>query len=259
MYFTTEQIQQTCGILICNDFNRFVYYCTKCRCEFNSGKELEEHIVFDHHDKKKHVDGIFIDDGVILEKTTTLSALPFVSLVKTEVIPCAIAVPTDQVVVDSTSEATENISGESEQQQQSPSPPLEIDYHSTQKVPHEIQNDAIPIEDPIGGHDAVMKNCDESTNETLDVPDKSKQNQAKRQKGSFYCDMCPDRSFRSLTAVKAHIKKHVNDELLKQCSLCPLRPKNMENHMRYAHTEAKPYKCVFCGASFKKNAERVSV
>lgn len=253
MYLTTEQIQQTCGILICNDSNRFVYYCTKCRSEFYSGVDLEEHIVFDHHDKKKHVDGIFIDDGIVSESTTTtLSALPFVSLIKTEVIAIE---PIDQVI-DST---TETIDIEQEQQQQQ-SPSTSDDQSDQQKVPYDEQNDAITIDKPV---QSSISNCDESTNDELEknVNEKllvnSRKNQKRAQKGAFHCEMCPGRSFRTLHIIRAHMKQHANNQLNKPCPFCLVYPQNYEKHMRYAHTEAKPYKCIFCDASFKTNMARV--
>lgn len=243
MYFTPEQIQQTCGILLCNDFNTFVYYCTKCRCEFCSGKELEEHIVFDHHDKKKCVDGIFVDDGIVLDttKTTTTTFVPFVPLVKTEIIPSAIAtivatsatvditVPADQVadsvVVQGIADGIES----------------KVNGKSGQEVPYKVQNE--------------LNNDCEKTKSTV----KNEQTHGKPQKGTFYCEMCPGRSFRTLEVIKVHMKRHAMNDLRKPCPLCPIRPRNYEKHMQYAHTEAKPYKCDFCDASFKYNMGRVRV
>lgn len=263
MYLTSEQIQQTCGILICNDSNRFVYFCTKCRSEFYSGKDLEEHIVFDHHDKKKHVDGIFIDDGIVLESTTTiLSALPFVSLIKTEVIPSAIdTVPIEQVI-DSTTETidTAENADETEQLQQQQSPSTSDDQSDHREVPFDVQNEAISIDKPVR---SGSRNGDESANDTPEsnVNGKllvnKKKNQKRAHNGMFYCEMCPGRSFRTLHIIRAHMKQHVNNQLNKPCPFCLIYPQNYEKHMRYAHTEAKPYKCDFCDASFKHNMGRV--
>lgn len=233
MFLSPEQIQQICGILLCNDFNTFIYYCTKCRCEFGSGKELEEHIVFDHHDEKKFVDGIFVDDGIVLNTTTKLAAVPFVPLVETEIIPRAIAVAT--VPADQTNDfATESA--------------VEVDDKSGLKVPYKTQNEAISKEESIG-----------SSSSSNASPVENGQNHGKHQKEIFYCDICPDRTFSSLAAIKVHIKRHAMNELREQCRLCPIRPRNMEKHLQYAHTEAKPYKCDFCTASFKNNFGRVSI
>lgn len=257
MYLSSDQLQQICGILICNDSSKFVYYCTKCRSEFYSGTELEDHIVFDHQDRKKHVDGIFIDDGIDLETTTTLSALPFASLVKTEVIPNPIVdtadiLPSDEVI-DSTTETTDTVEiGDEINQQQQQSPPKSIDQLE-KEVPYEKPIEAIPVDEPIQSDRSDSNDCDKSS-------DATPVEHEKRKKGSFYCDLCPGQSFRTLDVIKAHIKRHVANKLQSRqlCPFCKVRPRNYEKHMRYAHTEAKPYKCVFCDASFKNNMARVS-
>lgn len=211
MYLTAEQIQQTCGFLLCNDSNTFIYYCAKCRCEFYSGAELEQHIVFDHHDEKKYVDGIFVDDGILLDTTTTTISeiVPFVPLVETEIIPSAAPLPSDQII------NSEEVSVSSKQK------PTPIEDGSSPEVPYEKQNKAID------------------------------------QQCSFYCDMCPDITFRSLKTIKMHIKRHAMNTLRKKCSICPIRPRNMDKHMRVTHNEARPYKCDVCNASFKHNLGRV--
>lgn len=261
MYLTSEQIQQTCGILICNDSNRFVYYCTKCRSEFYSGVDLEEHIVFDHHDKKKHVDGIFIDDGIVLESTTTaLSALPFASLIKTEVIPIDIVNEPIDLVIDSTTE-TIGIAENTIDIEQEQSPSTSDDQCDQQKVPYDVQNKAKSVDKPVQssnhGDESTNGTPESNVNEAFSVNRKT--NPKRAQNGAFYCEMCPGRSFRTLHIIRAHMKQHVNNQLHKPCPICLVYPQNYEKHMRFAHTEPKPYKCDFCEASFKSNMARVSI
>lgn len=276
MYLTPEQIEQTCGILLCTDVNTFIYYCTKCRCEFCSGKELEEHIVFDHHDEKKYIDGIFVDDGIVLETTTTttttLVAVPFVPLVETEIIPSAITtdvaatvtVPTDRVIDSATESIDFDENAVEIEQKQHQQLLTKVDNKSGLEVPYEIQNEAISIDEPTQSSSSGNSDCQESSHESHKVhvnkksTVKNKQSHGKPQKGTFYCDMCPGQTFRTLEVIKRHLKRHVMNELRKPCLLCPTRPLNYEKHMQYAHTEPKPYKCDSCDARFKNNMGRVS-
>lgn len=262
MCLTAEQIQQTCGFLVCNDFNAFIYYCTKCSGEFHSGRELEEHITFDHHDEKKFVDGIFVDDGILLDAT-----VPFVPLVETENILNAIhtdTTGTDSMLSDQISNSsTEPITDEFEQKQLKSS--LEFEVETSQEVPCEIQNKAISIDESIqsssSGCGDGSGDCDDPNKSHVNKKSKvkRKRNNDKAHKGTFFCDLCPGQTFRSLEIIKIHMQRHVMNKLRKPCPLCPVRPRNLENHMRYAHTEAKPYKCVFCNASFKNNMGRVGI
>lgn len=89
-------------------------------------------------------------------------------------------------------------------------------------------------------------------------PAKKRKSPWKPKKGIFYCDMCPGVTFSTLEILKAHMKRHSLNTLRKPCLLCPIRPRNMEKHMRIAHIEAKPYKCDFCDETFRHNYGRVS-
>lgn len=192
MYSTAEQIQLACGILVCTDTDTFIYCCTKCQCEFPTGAELEQHIVFDHHDQKKDVDGIFVDDGIILETTTAIHT-------------------------------TTNIS-------------------------------------PIGAaanSSASASAATESSDQAINGATKSTVAAGISPNGRLQCEMCPDQSFASLKSIRSHMQRHVTNRLSKQCTICLVRPRNLEKHMKYTHTEAKPYKCDFCDARFKYNMARV--
>lgn len=65
MCFTVDQIERTCGFLLLNELNEFVYYCKMCQCEFDVCPDLEVHILSEHQDNKEAVlvnESIFMDD-----------------------------------------------------------------------------------------------------------------------------------------------------------------------------------------------------
>lgn len=278
MYFTAEQIQQMCGFLLCNDSNTFIYYCAKCRCEFSAGSELEEHIVFDHHDEKKNVDGIFVDDGIFLDttaiQTQTIAIVPYVPpLVEIEnvsqpnSITSTVSAPEQMVNTATNLIVIEDTVTEAEQNQHESL--SNIDEQIVQDVPH---GTAFPDE-PSQNIDSSnsSSNCAKPTDMQVKNKSKchrkpsirnstvrSKRNGEKSQTNIVYCDMCPEITFKTLDILRAHMKRHAMNASQKSCPICLIRPRNYDKHMRYVHNEAKPYKCDFCVATFKNNMGRVS-
>ncbi|XP_055303243.1 zinc finger protein ZFP2-like [Sitodiplosis mosellana] len=61
MCFTIDQIERACGLLVLTEFNTFVYCCKSCHCEFESGSNLEVHILSEHQDDKG---AIFVNGDV---------------------------------------------------------------------------------------------------------------------------------------------------------------------------------------------------
>lgn len=65
MCFTNRKIEQSCGFLLLDDFNAFIYCCTKCQCEFDYSSDLEMHILSEHQNDKEAVlvnDDVSVDD-----------------------------------------------------------------------------------------------------------------------------------------------------------------------------------------------------
>ncbi|XP_055303172.1 zinc finger protein 652-B-like [Sitodiplosis mosellana] len=63
MCFTIDQYEQACGFLLLDEFNTFIYCCKRCHCEFDSGPNLEVHILSEHGNDKAHIGNGFVDDG----------------------------------------------------------------------------------------------------------------------------------------------------------------------------------------------------
>lgn len=62
MCFTVDQIDRACGLLLLTESNTFVYCCKQCQCEFESGSNLEVHILTEHEDESVFV----VDDTTVL-------------------------------------------------------------------------------------------------------------------------------------------------------------------------------------------------
>lgn len=62
MCLTTDLIERASGFVFYNEINAFVYCCKSCASEFFTGLELEEHILWEHHDNKPNVAEVFIED-----------------------------------------------------------------------------------------------------------------------------------------------------------------------------------------------------
>ncbi|XP_055303249.1 zinc finger protein 595-like [Sitodiplosis mosellana] len=67
MCFTIDQFKQACGFLLLGEFNTFIYCCKKCQREFDSGPNLELHILSEHEDNKGHIENIFVNDNIFVD------------------------------------------------------------------------------------------------------------------------------------------------------------------------------------------------
>ncbi|XP_055303174.1 uncharacterized protein LOC129568871 [Sitodiplosis mosellana] len=72
----------------------------------------------------------------------------------------------------------------------------------------------------------------------------------------FFCDMCPDKIFKSRLGLKKHINRHLTNEMRQKCTLCGQQPRNLENHMKIKHSNVR-HKCDFCEISFKSKENQV--
>lgn len=68
----------------------------------------------------------------------------------------------------------------------------------------------------------------------------------------FYCDMCPELSFRTYRLMKLHIERHIASKHRKQCPICQKTPLKLAKHLAMHHSVANPYRCDVCKVSFKK-------
>ncbi|XP_055303247.1 zinc finger protein 595-like [Sitodiplosis mosellana] len=67
MCFTIDQYEQACGFLLLSEFNTFIYCCKRCHCEFDSGPNLEVHILSEHEHDKAYIGNGFVDDDIIVD------------------------------------------------------------------------------------------------------------------------------------------------------------------------------------------------
>lgn len=135
-----------------------------------------------------------------------------------------------------------------------------------EEISNELKNESASMDEPLQGScsdksdsqdDTIEDNLYESKRHRQSslkkLKGKSKRSHGKPQKGIFHCDMCPEVTCGTLETLKAHMKRHIMNKIRQPCPLCPIRPYNMEKHMRIAHIEAKPYKCDLCDATFRHN------
>lgn len=92
MCFTRDKFELACGFLLLGEFNTFLYCCKKCEREFDTGNNLELHILAEHEDDKIHVESMFVNDDIFVDDIDgrrTRKRLISVELVdiKTEVEP----------------------------------------------------------------------------------------------------------------------------------------------------------------------------
>lgn len=60
-------IEKACGFLFLNEFGTFVYCCKECHTEYDTGPNLEVHVLSVHQDTKRHIESVFVNDGIVLD------------------------------------------------------------------------------------------------------------------------------------------------------------------------------------------------
>lgn len=98
MCFTIDQFEQACGFLLLGEFNTFIYCCKKCQCEFESGPNLEVHILSEHEDDRRHIESVFVNDVVFVDDTGEEKLKGFVT--KEEVLIEHVDVKTEAEIPD---------------------------------------------------------------------------------------------------------------------------------------------------------------
>lgn len=236
---TVDQIEQACGFLLLNEFRAFLYCCKKCLSEFNSGPDLEAHILLQHHEEQRHVENIFVNDGVL------------------DAVVCMKVEPVDQIQDEYSIEVVEFEVGHldfgvnSEGTVKCSAEAVVVEVVSSNK--HLTQMQAQPKDDKINSHELINEYT-----EQFDEPPTT--NNVKRRRSKvFYCDICPRSkvTFRCKENLRRHLHRHIQNKVRKHCPICEKIPLNYEKHMRTNHSAANPYKCDYCDAVFKNNCNRV--
>lgn len=226
---TIDQIEQACGFLMLNEYSVFVYCCKKCQTKFDSGINLEAHIILEHQEDEKHFEAVYVNDGSIFENST-------LKLTETKS-----EVQNDDIQNES---LEKNLSNHPE------IPQIKCVNSSGNKF-QLIERD--------NNHTNTALNKDKIVNNAQQASGNNKRKRnGKTPAVLFYCDMCPSNiiNFKCKEKLKQHMKLHIKKKLKKMCMICMNVPLNYEKHMKMKHT-IKPYKCDFCDASFKNNCNRV--
>lgn len=227
-----EQMEHACGFLLYN-LNTFIYCCKRCHNEFGSGADLEQHILLEHQDEKKHIEGIFVNDGFL---DTALNVPPNA----TEEVTTDDCKSTEQMLYKSEDDDDEKATVDKQETDE---------VFSVQVV--ELTSTSLPKEESVPLTEASIKVSD-GTKRRRKVTANPRQ-----MKGTFFCEMCPDQKFSTLDIVRQHMKRHILNKVRKQCPKCHIKPRNLEKHMYVNHTEERPYKCEFCDLSYRTNNSRV--
>lgn len=222
MGFADDRIERACGFLLFNKSKEFVYCCIGCQSEYSSGDELKEHILFEHQDEENDNDGNLY--GCVNEcDLTSRKAAPV--HVQSE----------DQKVKKSTKPKLVLQEPSVDIGEQSTTGQLRL--HETASINESNEE--------LG---TVKSKCQDLQNQP--PAKKMKQNKKSASTKIYYCDMCLGITFRTLTAVKQHMKRHVENKIRSACPICRKTPLNFQNHMK-SHSDDKPYKCNVCDAAFK--------
>lgn len=272
MCLTIEQIDQACGFLLLNEFSVFSYCCKKCSSIFQLGGELESHILLQHSDDHKHVENIFVDDGV-LESPLIIKSEP---------------VAQDEQFIEN----TEKLDGKSkycEQKTDDFGPKSECfeqkiknkeqqffkNVDPNEKKTIETSSNSVKASGEVSNSPLTENKCQSmnfledsssDSNELIEVKPQNLPKKPRRRRRNdnstselFYCDMCPKNkvSFSCKENVRQHMRRHIKNKVRKQCPICLKTPLNYDKHMKFTHMKGNPYKCDFCDAAFKNNCNRV--
>lgn len=221
--------QKPFGFLFKNKHNKFVYSCSQCDEEFSKGVELEQHTIV--HIVK--VEEVPCDPSEMLFESVPVQSPTIDALIEDNILPIldelemAIYLPAFEMPEKS---IEQNVADES--------------FHDV------FDNDK-------------MKSAASSSDK-----DASDENQSKTKKWresaikmrEFICELCK-RSFTSLARIRQHINaNHVTDKKKQSkrqptpvvCELCGKNIRDLKTHLKFYHSNERPYKCTYCVASFKQ-------
>lgn len=240
MCLTHQQIEQTCGFLLLNEFSVFIYCCKVCTSEFKYGTDLEAHILWEHQVDEKEVESVLV------------------AAEEPELEPISDEVPIKTEAADESQCEKERECIEEHQKATTQDEPLEC-------------SKAV-VNEPIAGADTGpdhFRSFSDSSNDNLvemkietpaakPIKSARKKNALQRTTANVhYCEMCPDITFRTLSILKQHMKQHIENRFRKKCAICNKRPFDMEKHIELKHTVERPFKCDYYESAFKTDSYRI--
>lgn len=250
-----KEFDRFCGFLLMNESHKFIYCCKMCFSEFDSGSELEAHILCEHFRQNKDIEVVYVEnlnhnhdnESVIKEDRLTQDLANFLRFSEKLTQIDENNDSNDEMIEEVLDDSIEQSSSMSENDVDS----IEvISTHSEETTAYEPNNENVVIALEI-----------EATNNMIELPKKEKRGpkpgatKKDRIKSPptdvFYCEMCPNVRLSSLSVVKQHMKRHRDKRLLEKCSMCNQRPRNIDRHMQMKHLNKRLYKCGFCDASFR--------
>lgn len=264
MCFTIDKLDKSCGFLLINECNVFLYCCKMCSTEFGAGSDLEEHILFDHLMQDKNIDSVFVKN---ISNVSKIQEEQNNSLMQNLCTELEMAQNSTEMVKNNESDDVEMI----------------------EEILEESTDESIPSndDDTTKSSEIIVTSQCKNKNRTADnlmnivvaleieatdvkVPQRGKpgrkpstkkapncKNRTKRFMNVFYCDMCPNITLSSIKLVRRHMKRHCENRLLKLCPICKKKPRDFDKHMKLNHLDERPYKCAFCDAAFRTNLTRI--
>ncbi|XP_031631840.1 zinc finger protein 782-like [Contarinia nasturtii] len=287
-------LHQACGFLLLDDLNTFIYCCKKCQNQFDSGPNLEVHILSDscynlhkseHRDDNEDVivkDEIFVDefscdtDSIKIEQTTQNvdelwehSDTPIAELFDFQ---SSYNTRNENLIAEKHLNCGKSETKTNENQTTQMPPKQNIDEKppgslETEKSCHKKHRGRPP-----GSKNRKIQSNNEETppkvqvdqpeevnsNDNTNKIENNKKKRGRPASGVILCEMCPDQSFDGNAAPIKHLKNgHLPPKNKKECEKCKRCPRNYEAHMEKYHSEQPMYKCDFCDATFKVNMSRV--
>lgn len=244
------------GYLYKNEQNHFVYSCSSCTDEFESGSELEGHTIV--HDIKIESNEVPLESrynlrplSISIEKLQTIEiddSPPATELVKIE---C------DSFVSDpffgGEYNFDENVSTSSTDHLEPPPPPpppKRKKSPSTEKV-EKIKSFECDVCKRKFTAYGFLKRHLLSGHKKRD--DWFQINLRRKKKEPTPCNICGKR----LVALRYHMRTFHSDDRPFKCNVCGVSYKyksNLESHARL-HTGDRPFMCNECGRAFKRNSE----
>lgn len=246
MSTTNDQVERAHGFLFLNDFDVFVYCCKSCPSQFKFSSDLEEHILSEHYDVKKGIEGIFVSDGVLDIRTDENDQeLLDINEIKEEFDLESTEFNGNYSVNPSETDVTGDFDDDGNDR--------EIMKNGRVQAEMRDSFEEKPKERPMTmGRKSV--NSTAKTRKTkkpskLPKSPKTANSPKKVEITRYYCDLCPvEVSFTRKIYIAQHLRKHFPIE--KKCPICDETVQVLKDHMKTHHYGLKPFKCTYCPKRF---------
>lgn len=246
MLLTPEQLERACGFLLLNEFNAFSYCCKTCPSEFESGPELEAHVL-DHQDVKTGFESVFVPPSDVCEEIEPWNDADQQQMTIDEI--------KNEIKVEPLPVQDEPYGYEHSYRSTSDNGSFGIfgsedDYDTMVRNVSSEKNvtEKNAIEKSAKGKSTIKK----SATEKCYFKSQSTEKQTKRSK-KYYCDMCPvDKvNFTRKVDIQQHLlRDHV--KAWKPCPICKEMTAYLPSHIKAQHPGiTKPYQCTYCPSAFK--------